>query len=210
MKKIKNKKRVLPIVLAVVLLMTLFTIGASALTPEEVGLCDCVLGQKLEYNREECEQFIGDSNTVTIVCDECENRYQIYDQYMTTLEHFPDYDLMTYWLDVPGDEIALCWEVSLEGVGQDGTENSSGISITVLPPASSEGDSMVGSMVGTVTTGIGGILVGIGSAIVGFFDTTVLNADGTGLSTFAIWALAFLGIAFALGVVKFITNIVRK
>ena len=68
---------------------------------------------------------------------------------------------------------------------------------------------MVGSMVTTVTAGLGGILVGIGSSIATFFDNTVLDADGN-LTTFAIWALAFLGIAFALGVVKFITFLVKR
>lgn len=68
---------------------------------------------------------------------------------------------------------------------------------------------MVGKMVAAITTSVTAILGGVGSAIVGFFDSTVLAENGQ-LSTFAVWLLAFLGIAFALGVVKFITNLVRK
>lgn len=67
---------------------------------------------------------------------------------------------------------------------------------------------MVQKMITTITDAIGGVLRGIGGAIVDFFDVAVLNTDGE-LTTFAVWALAFLGIGFGLGVVKFITNLVR-
>lgn len=67
---------------------------------------------------------------------------------------------------------------------------------------------MVTKMITAITESIAGVLSGIGGAIVDFFDVAVLNSDGE-LTTFAVWALAFLGIAFGLGVVKFITNLVR-
>ena len=67
---------------------------------------------------------------------------------------------------------------------------------------------MVEKMVSNITDALGGTLGGIGNAIVDFFDKTVVNADGE-LTTFAVWALGFLGISFGLGVVKFITNIIR-
>lgn len=67
----------------------------------------------------------------------------------------------------------------------------------------------VGDMLNPITTGIGGILTGVGSTIVSFVDATVLDDNGN-LTTFAVWALAFLGIAFGLGVVKFITFLVKK
>lgn len=67
---------------------------------------------------------------------------------------------------------------------------------------------MVQKMITTITDAIGGVLQGIGGAIVDFFDVAVLKTDGE-LTTFAVWALAFLGIGFGLGVVKFITNLVR-
>ena len=67
---------------------------------------------------------------------------------------------------------------------------------------------MVAEMITTITDALGGVLTGVGSAIVDFFNTAVLTTDGK-LTTFAVWALAFLGISFGLGVVKFITNLVR-
>lgn len=70
-----------------------------------------------------------------------------------------------------------------------------------------EGATMVTKMISAITQAISGVLSGIGGAIVDFFDVAVLN--GSELTTFATWALAFLGIGFGLGVVKFITNLVR-
>ena len=67
---------------------------------------------------------------------------------------------------------------------------------------------MVQKMITTITDALGGVLTGTGKSIVDFFDHTVVNSDGE-LTTFAVWALAFLGIGFGLGVVKFITNLVR-
>lgn len=67
---------------------------------------------------------------------------------------------------------------------------------------------MVTEMITTITDALGGVLSGTGGAIVDFFNTAVLTADGK-MTTFAVWALAFLGISFGLGVVKFITNLVR-
>ena len=67
---------------------------------------------------------------------------------------------------------------------------------------------MVTKMITTITEAIGGTLSGIGGAIVDFFDKAVLTTDGE-MTTVAVWALAFLGISFGLGVVKFITSLVR-
>ena len=68
---------------------------------------------------------------------------------------------------------------------------------------------MVANMIDSITDAITGVLSGVGGAIVKFFDTTVLTENGD-LSTFAVWVLAFLGISFGLGVVKFITNLIRR
>ena len=68
---------------------------------------------------------------------------------------------------------------------------------------------MITDMISSITDALGGVLTGTGKSIVDFFNTTVLTSDGE-LTTFAIWALAFLGIGFGLGVVKFITNLVRR
>lgn len=68
---------------------------------------------------------------------------------------------------------------------------------------------MVQEMISTIVGAITGMLTGVGSGIVDFFNTTVLTSEGK-LTTFAAWLLAFLGIGFALGVVKFVTNLVRS
>ena len=68
---------------------------------------------------------------------------------------------------------------------------------------------MVANMVTAIVDAIKGVLTGVGSAIVDFFNVAVLTTDGE-LTTFAVWALAFLGIGFGLGVIKFITNLVRR
>lgn len=68
---------------------------------------------------------------------------------------------------------------------------------------------MVANMIKNITDAITGVLTGVGGAIVDFFDVTVLTENGD-LSTFAVWVLAFLGISFGLGVVKFITNLIRR
>ena len=68
---------------------------------------------------------------------------------------------------------------------------------------------MVANMIQNIVDAITGVLTGVGSAIVNFCDATVLTAEGD-LTTFAVWVLAFLGIGFGLGVVKFITNLIRR
>lgn len=68
---------------------------------------------------------------------------------------------------------------------------------------------MVAKMIESIVSALTGVLTGVGSAIVDFFDVAVLTTEGE-LTTFAVWALAFLGISFGLGVVKFITNLVRR
>ncbi len=68
---------------------------------------------------------------------------------------------------------------------------------------------MVEKMVTHITDALGGTLGGVGSAVVDFFDKTVITETGD-LTTFAGWALAFLGISFGLAVLKFIPNLVRR
>ena len=68
---------------------------------------------------------------------------------------------------------------------------------------------MVQEMISTVTQSISGILTGIGSAIVDFFDVAVLTTNGE-LTTFAVWALAFLGVSFGLGAIGWIVGKVGR
>ena len=68
---------------------------------------------------------------------------------------------------------------------------------------------MVANIVQTVTTAIGSFVTGIGTSVVDFFNTTVLTADGE-LTTFATWALVFLGIGFGSMIFKWVTNLIRR
>ena len=68
---------------------------------------------------------------------------------------------------------------------------------------------MVANIIQTVTTAIGSFVTGVGSSVVDFFNTTVLTADGE-LTTFATWALVFLGIGFGSMIFKWVTNLVRR
>ena len=65
---------------------------------------------------------------------------------------------------------------------------------------------MVTSIVETVISAFTAMLGGMGSGIVGFFDDVVMAAEGGGLSNFATWALVFLGISFAIFIVRKITG----
>ena len=67
---------------------------------------------------------------------------------------------------------------------------------------------MVTKMISAIVEAISGMLTGIGTSIVGFFDGTVIGSEGE-LTTFATWCLAFLGIGFAFGIVKWVTAKVR-
>lgn len=68
---------------------------------------------------------------------------------------------------------------------------------------------MVQKMITAIIDAISGMLTGIGTSVVQFFDGTVLSTDGE-LTTFAVWALAFLGIGFAFGAVKYIMGLIRR
>lgn len=65
---------------------------------------------------------------------------------------------------------------------------------------------MVTSIVETITQAFTGLLGGLGSGIVGFFDDVVMATEGGGISNFATWALVFLGISFAIFIVRKITG----
>ena len=65
---------------------------------------------------------------------------------------------------------------------------------------------MVTSIVETITQAFTGLLGGLGSGIVGFFDDVVMAPEGGGISNFATWALVFLGVSFAIFIVRKITG----
>lgn len=85
--------------------------------------------------------------------------------------------------------------------------------VVALPCAVSafaaEGDTTVtlgGSIVDTVVTAIKAFLTGVGNSIVSLFDGIVVGSNG-GLTNFATWALVFLGVGLASGV---IASVLRK
>ena len=72
---------------------------------------------------------------------------------------------------------------------------------------------MVTKMISTIVEAISGLLTGVGTSIVNFFDGTVIAKTAEGgveLTTFAVWALAFLGIGFVFGTIKYIMGLVRN
>lgn len=206
MKKIKNQKRVFAITLVVLMLATLLSIGASARIPQEVGVCDCLAGKQMDTDLESFEADVLYSFFLT--CDECETVYEI-----SLLLHdgiAKDSDNQVFLFTFEFDDSLTDGYLELHSWEEESI-NRTGFRVQSVKVVSSDdgGSSMVGSMVGTMTQGVGGILVGVGNSIVGFFDSTVLDDNGN-LTTFATWVLAFLGLAFGLGVVKFITYLVKK
>lgn len=203
MKKIKNQKRVFAITLVVLMLATIFTVSASADTVFNDPLCECFtpdsfieLGDKVgERSYKATGECSVCHTSYEFVLDEVYNIYPYYQPCRTLSDENGNlYFLEALWHDEDKASVGDCSDLLVT-------------SVSVIDAAGDKG--MVGSMVGTITQGVGGILVGVGSSIVGFFDSAVLDDNGN-LTTFATWALAFLGIAFGLGVVKFITYLVKK
>lgn len=67
---------------------------------------------------------------------------------------------------------------------------------------------IISEMVGAVVDGVG-VLPDVGKEIVDFFDVAVVNASG-GLTTFATWSLAFLGVTFGLGAIGWVIGKIRN
>lgn len=216
MKKRKINKRVLLVALAFAVLASLFAVSASALTREELGVCECVIGQKESLNQHELDALepIDDYySKATLTCDDCGVTYIFKINRVFNLADYGS-DHLDIWLEISDDAennlISRIEFVDSNGDPQDGDMvGLTASDLIVIQPSDTPDTSMVGSMVSTMTQGVGGILVGVGNSIVGFFDNTVLDDNGN-LTTFATWALAFLGLAFGLGVVKFITYLVKK
>lgn len=74
------------------------------------------------------------------------------------------------------------------------------------PTDSTAAVSLGGSIVTTVVDAIKSFLSGVGDSIVSLFDGIVINSNG-GLTNFATWALVFLGVGLASGV---IASVLRK
>ena len=66
--------------------------------------------------------------------------------------------------------------------------------------AEGETVSMGASIVKTVVDAVQAFLTGIGNSIVDLFDGIVISSTG-GLTNFATWALVFLGVGLASGVI---------
>lgn len=74
------------------------------------------------------------------------------------------------------------------------------------PATGTPSASLGGSIVTTVVDAIKSFLSGVGDSIVSLFDGIVINSNG-GLTNFATWALVFLGVGLASGV---IASVLRK
>ena len=212
MRKRKVIKKVLPFALAVVLLLLMLALGASALSHGDYGLCDCIMRRDVFV-----ENMCLTATKLVVECPECAMVYQI-EMELTVFFDADVYDpscctYYFYYLDDGdpsdiGDGVFVCYQFYNVELDRDGGAIFKVNSVNDLSSIV-DSPSVVGNMTGTITNALGGILLGVGGGIVQFFDNTVLDSNGN-LTTFAIWALAFLGIAFALGVVKFITFLVKR
>lgn len=200
-KKIKRKqnRKILPVVLVIVMLVSMLAVSASAAEAE----CGCYGEDNVDVSftlrRSEVKDYW------ILECYSCHVLRYFYEA--GSFERLTDYEVSDgpYYDSVNGNFLAgMC------GGDEGMCVDFQPACVDGLPTnAPSDNKGMVGKMVAAITTSVTAILGGVGSAVVGFFDSTVLAENGQ-LSTFAVWLLAFLGIAFALGVVKFITNLVRK
>lgn len=60
---------------------------------------------------------------------------------------------------------------------------------------------MVSEIITSITTAFTGLLTGLGTGIVTVFDGLVMTSEGK-LTSFAMWALAFLGVGLAIAIYK--------
>ncbi len=221
----KNQRKInklLPLVMITTVLCMMLALGASAIELDQLkaeGFSDCCLeNMSCLISHAEGDRLLEDMGdgeplpTIELTCSTCGNVAvftMVNDEtcQFATIRDGVQYKVILYYdsgrllLDSqPADE---------NGESIDGGYYCNVASYTVLGKANSSSGGMVGSMVGHVTNGLGGTLRGVGSSIVTFFDNTVLDAEGN-LTTFATWSLAFLGIAFGLGALKFIPALVRR
>lgn len=200
--KTKKTRKLLPVLLCIVLMLSVFTLSAFAEETE----CDINGHQPSDSN------FNGVEGECVYSCGVCGEEVKCYATFIsvdtpecgteTTFSYYDSFNLK----EDGSVEVNAVFACNCE-------EGHSPYGYYLLTPIvdtpETENKSLIGSMISTITDSLGGILVGVGSSIVAFFNGTVLTAEGE-LTTFAIWALAFLGIGFGFGVIKFITNIVRK
>lgn len=74
------------------------------------------------------------------------------------------------------------------------------VSAFAADPAIGATTTLGGSIVTTVVDAIKSFLSGVGNSIVTLFDGIVVGSNG-GLTNFATWALVFLGVGLASGVI---------
>ena len=196
--KRKQSRKLLPLILAIIALVSMLAMSASAADPD----CLCYSGDSYGsfYASEVTDYWIYE-------CGDCSTLRYFYEPgSFARFEGFcvgdgPYFDGVNESLVV-----GFCGEVNGEGTCVDFNPTMVD-SLPTSAPADNKG--LVGRMISNIVTPIGGVLAGIGSAIVDFFNVAVLTTEGE-LTTFAVWALAFFGIGFGLGVTKFITNLVKR
>lgn len=195
--KRKQKRHALPVVLALVMMFSVFTLGAFA---EASETCD-------HSNVAGLSESTWDVFAISFYGCDCTELYYFEGMSQAYQDGMFDCD-GPYWQE---SEQGTWVSMTLSN-GEEENKTFDGYLYTPPveePEAPTGSKGMIGNMVKTLTDSLGGILVGVGASVVAFFEGAVLTENGN-LTTFATWALAFLGIAFALGVVKFITNLVRK
>lgn len=203
--KRKQARKILPVILAFVMMLSL-TVSVFA---EEIGACSGRHSDLTYMN----DIFLEDE-FIDVICRSCGGEWHCKFVSIDGEAHC-DKKWKCLYVDSVSQRDDGLFNVGLWASCTCGLDEEDFYVCAIAAPVVEEAEEkgMIGSMVETLTDSLGGILTGVGASIVSFFDATVLTTNEAGetqLTTFAVWALAFLGIGFGLGVVKFITNIVRK
>ena len=202
--KTKKTRKLLPVLLCIVLMLSMFTLSAFA---EET----------------ECEhiwvpaQFSSDFKQFTVECQECklQNIYYAYSISDAPEKHCDNGAWEYRYPDavvVNEDGTAEMLLVYFCTCDEDTYMRSLYGSLTppIVDTPEAENVSIITSITTDLVGSIGVFLGGIGESLVTFFDNVVTTTNAEGkrtLTTFAGWSIAFLGIGFGS---MFIRKLMKK
>lgn len=205
--KTKKSRKLLPVLLCIVLMLSMFTLSAFAEETE----CD-IYGHQGGGST-----FNGVAGECVYECGVCDYEVRCYatqdgDIDMSDIEcgtevYFSYVD--TYTGGADGDPIVAncCYNCSCEN---GHTMNVVWTLTPIVDTPETENKSIITSITTDLVGSIGVFLGGIGESLVTFFDTVVTTTNAEGkrtLTTFAGWSIAFLGIGFGS---MFIRKLMKK
>lgn len=192
--KRKQTKRIFPVLLALVMMFSVFTLSAFA---EETEDTVCLHGGGRTGS-----DFNGVDGVVTFWCQEC--GVELLCNVTVEVKGSPSCgtDIVFSYVDyyegkedgsIVGYAIYYCSCVDGESV------EAVALFTPIVEDPAEDGGGIVSSIVGDITNSIGVFLSGVGSTLVDFFDNVVTTTDAEGnrmLTTLATWSLVFTGIGF--------------